>query len=482
MAARLARLARPLVLACALLAAGAAGEAAAVSPAPSHAVQRIQLHRNTGRSVNYAPLRQALQLDRTSALQMQVAARIELDGSPLDNVRGNVYPIDTDGDGAYEFLHFNGYRFMRVFERGGAKRWQVTNPKGRVHKDTIHRDTLAVLDVDGDRKQEIVHCWANEATGKKRLVVRRGTDGSVLREVDLDAAKTDICQLGAFYVAGRAAPVILVSHRVKAPDTCDHNFTDNWARTVAYDLELNKLWDRNTCNAGHYVYPVDGDFDGYAEAIFVGRHLLAADGTQRCRFPFWGSNHADAVNVADFMPARSGMEAVIVGETGMQMVDVNDCTVLWTKTRAQVDNPQHLGVAWLDPGAKTPTITVRSKGTVATPKVYMMDGSGKMLKVFSSGAISGFMPLQNANVDGAEGSDDLVGMFGQVTDRLGRIRLDKGWYWALKGTKIQEVPGEYPTSYDRWSAFPVVADLDGNGKDEIVTWSQSLIVVGKAVN
>jgi hypothetical protein len=485
-------LARPLVTACLLL-AGACGWPGgsahattgqeAAPPVPSREIQRIQMHRNGERSINYQPLRKRLQPDRVGPLQMKVATRIELDGSsPLDNVRGGVYPIDADGDGKHEFLHYNGYRFMRVYDAGGAKRWQANNPAGRVHDDTIHRDTLAVMDIDGDRKQEIIHCWANQKTGRKQLVIRRGANGSVVRQVDLDASKSDSCQLGAFYVTGRATPIVLVAHRAKAAAACPRNFTQYWARTVAYDVDLNRLWERDTCDAGHYVYPVDAAFDGYADAIFVGRHLLNVDGTKRCNFPFWGADHADAVNVADFDPARPGPEALVMGASGLQMVDPRSCAVLWTLPKTVIRNVQHLGVAWLDPNAATPTITVRMKGTEAEPKVYMLDGKGKIVGTFATGMIRSFIPMQNANLDNALGSDDLVGMFGQVADRFGKIRLTKDWYWKLKGTKVKEVPGEYPDSYDRWAPAPVVADLDRDGRHEMVTWSQSLIVVGKAVD
>ena len=60
------------------------------------------------------------------------------------------------------------------------------------------------------------------------------------------------------------------------------------------------------------------------------------------------------------------------------------------------------------------------------------------------------------------------------------IRLDRSWYWNLRGNRVRETRrGPYPASYDRWQAFPLVFDYDGDGKDEIVTWGQSLIVVGK---
>jgi hypothetical protein len=90
------------------------------------------------------------------------------------------------------------------------------------------------------------------------------------------------------------------------------------------------------------------------------------------------------------------------------------------------------------------------------------------------------MPMQNANLDGALGIDEKVGSWGRVIDRFGNLRLDRDWYWNLKGSKIQETrAGYYPKDYDRWQAFPLVFDYDKDGRDEIVTWGQSLIVVGK---
>jgi hypothetical protein len=84
-----------------------------------------------------------------------------------------------------EFATSVAFRVMRVFATSGRKLWQIDDLDGRVHRDTWHRDSLAVLDLDGDGRQEIAHCWRDRATGKKQLVVRRGDDGSVVRSVDL---------------------------------------------------------------------------------------------------------------------------------------------------------------------------------------------------------------------------------------------------------------------------------------------------------
>ena len=107
----------------------------------------------------YLKLSQTGAASSDATIVMRPVRQIELDGDPLLNVRGNLYPIDLAGNGAFGFVHFNGYRFMRVYDAAGRKLWQADNPSGRVHRDTMHRDTLAVLDADGDGDQDIVHCW-----------------------------------------------------------------------------------------------------------------------------------------------------------------------------------------------------------------------------------------------------------------------------------------------------------------------------------
>jgi hypothetical protein len=446
------------------------------------AVGRTQLHRNGARGVPYLPLAVAGDASSTATLTMQVAQRIELDGDALNNVRGNLYPIDVDADGRYEFLHFNGFRFMRVYAASGRKLWQVQNPSGRLHRDTIHRDTLAVLDVDDDGRQEIVHCWTDAGARKKRLLVRRGSDGLVLRSIDVEGHAREECQIGAFRVAGRAQPILLVSHQYRGAASCPRraNYVDIWARTVAFDLQLGKLWDRNSCFAGHYLYPVDADADGAAEAIFIGRHLYAPDGTLRCTIPGFGQDHADAVGVADLMPASPGLEAVAVGSSGTRAVRVRDCAPLWSVSTRMIRNPQSLAVAQLEVGNPTPQIMISERGSEPGYRTFILTGSGAIRQTFRSGAMRETIPMQNADLDGQRGTDELLGSFATAFDGAGKMRLDRSWYWGLKGGLVREVPGQYPKSYDRWAPFPLLVDLDRDGREEIVTWSQSLIVVGKA--
>ena len=458
----------------------ALGAATPVVAQEQAAIGRTQLHRNGMRSVPYLPLASTKAASSSAPLVVQVARTMSLDGDALTNVRANLYPIDVDGNGAYGFVHFNGFRLMRVYGAGGAKLWEIRNGAGRVHRSTMHRDTLAVVDVDGDRRQEIVHCWTDAGAKRKRLVVRRGHDGSILREVDLDGAAHEECQMAAFQVEGRTRPILLVSHEHHDRRQCSSsNWIDTWARTVAFDLDLNRLWDRNTCGAGHYVYPVDGDGDGLAGAIFIGRHLYATDGTRRCTMPGWGQDHADAVGVGDLLPGLPGLEAVAIGATGMRAVRVQNCQALWSVPTTRIRSPQNLALVRLDRSATAPQIFVSERGSERNYKSFLVSGAGRTMAVYASGTARQIMPMQNANLDGARGSDELVGSFGIVLDRTGAVRSGKGWYWNLKGNRTREVQGEYPTSYDRWAPFPLVVDLDHDGREEIVTWSQSLIVVGK---
>jgi hypothetical protein len=83
--------------------------------------------------------------------------------------------------------------------------------------------------------------------------------------------------------------------------------------------------------------------------------------------------------------------------------------------------------------------------------------------------------MMNANLDGVAAWEDLVAWFGQVIDGHGRVRLDTSWYWRLQTL----TPDERDLSaYDQWTNAPVVVDLDGDGRDEMITWGRRLIVVG----
>ncbi len=182
------------------------------------------------------------------------------------------------------------------------------------------------------------------------------------------------------------------------------------------------------------------------------------------------------MTVADLDPSRPGLEAVAVGRAGVAMFGAGDCRRVWRIPATVIRDPRHVAAARLDPGSPSPLLAVGEDGPAGSPpRTFLVDGRGRIVRS-REGA---FLPMQNADLDGARGADELVGAFGGVIDRFGRPRLGRAWYWNLRGRR-RVIESPLLTPYDRWQAFPLVFDYDGDGRDEIVQWGRGLIVVGKA--
>lgn len=471
-AVRRASILAGMLAVAALCAIGAPDAAAAPDP-----LDRVQLHRNANRGVPYLELAREGAAAGDAHLVMRTIRTIELDGDPLQNVHAALRPIDVDGDGTFEFAHFNGTRFLQVWDSNGRRLWRIENRDGYLHDadSGTHRDTAAVLDLDGDGNQDIAHCWSQG--GRRALVYRRGSDGEVIRSTPLGGGNE--CQMAAFRVEGRDEPLLLVAETGSGRG-CAHDWIGYWARTEAYDLQQRPLWARDTCDAGHHAWPLDQDADGRAEAIFVGKYLLRPDGALACTLADWPDrDHVDGMAIADLDPGRRGLEAVAVGASGAAMYDAESCRPIWRIRDSVIRNPQHLAAARLDADSAVPVVAIEERGSEDGARTFIVNGQGRVLATTRVR----FMPIQNANLDGALGVDELVGSFGQVLDRHAGLRLDRSWYWNLRGGRTGETArGPFPASYDRWQAFPLVFDHDGDGRDEIVQWSQSLIVIGKVAD
>jgi hypothetical protein len=446
-------------------------------------LERAQMHANRLRGVHYLPTRRDAGGPEPDWFTLQPVRDIDLDGDPQLNARGGVYPLRSKAGGAFDLLHFNGYRIMRAYGLRGRKLWQVDNPGGRVHRDISHRDTLAVFDADGDGGQDIVHCWSDPGVPDKLLVLRDGETGRVLKQVRVAGqGKGEECQIAAFRVEGGAEPVVvLVAAKAAAADCAKGNWTPYFAKTIAYGPGLEKLWERTTCAAGHYAWPLDEDGDGRAEAAFVGKYLLRPDGTTRCVLGL-GAGHVDSMVVADLDPGRAGHEALIVGSQGTRFYDASTCALRWTIPVATTADPQQTGAAYLDPDARAPDLLVTNKlnpsetGYELRPlKGTVVNADGRIIDTYVDESKMIAPPSQNANLDGAPQAEDRVAGFGQVVDGRGRRRLDTSWYWGLQDLTPAE---EKLDPRERWSRNPFAFDLDDDGRDELVVWGRRKLVVG----
>jgi hypothetical protein len=439
---------------------------------------RVLLRRNAPRGLEYVPTsRSGASSSGKASLKVDVLKKVNLDGNAIDNAYSSVLPIDSNRDGKYGYLHWNGHRIMRVFDVNGKKVWQVTNGSGRKQSSEafIHRDGAAILDLNGDKKDDVLHCWQSGST--KRLVARSGATGKEIRSVSLSGQSngpTAYCRISVYRQQSNKKPIILVAHQQPGGSAkCGKtNWVDNWTRVVAFDTKLKKLWTTDTCYAGHETAGVDANNDGYDEYFFVGKYALDFKGKIRCSLSGWSkTDHVDGVRVAKLDPKSSRMTAVAVGRTGGGAFDASNCKRLWTM---KVKNPQELAIAQFDPAPKPLSIMATERGGGSTPsKTFVMDKNGKIVRKISRRIV----PMQNAQLDGNKRNDEIVAMFGEVFTGTGKQLLSRSWYWNLKGSKVKQKSSS--NVYDKWVAFPLLFDMNNDGKEEIVTWGQSLIVVGR---
>lgn len=438
-------------------------------------VARSQLHSNGLRGSVYISRSRESATVEPSTVPFRAVTRIPYDGDGTVNARGNLYPIDVDGDGTYEFLHFNGFRMMRVYRQDGTKLWQADNPAGRLHSQLKNRDTLSVLDVDGDGSQEIIHCWAGDGERSRALVLRDGTTGAVRRSVRLNGQPASVaCQIATFWMDRADEPVVLVAGRV-TDGSCARNFTDTYSHVAAFTPALKPLWERNTCDAGHYAWPLDENGDGRAEAVFIGKYQYGADGRLRCILPGYTNDHVDSMVVTDFDPMREGYEALTAGQFGTRFYRAQTCSPIWSRGSDLVRNAQHVAAARTAPD-QPPVALITQKPQEPGASSYLVTTEGSARRLYAAADDPLLVQVFNANVDGAPAAEDRVAHFAQVIDgETGKLRLSRDWYWGLQTVSAAEA--RLPLN-EQWAEVPVVLDLDGDGSDEIVTWGRDMIVVG----
>ena len=439
---------------------------------------RVLLHRASHRGMEFSPVAKAGSSSTgLSSLSVQILKKIELDGNAIDNNYSSVLPLDFNKNGTSEFLHWNGHRIMRLYGGAGNKIWQVTNSSGRRigSEAYTHRDSAAILDLNGDGRDDVVHCW--QSGSEKLLVARNGVNGQEIRRASLSGQSNSagsLCLISVYRKQSDKKPIILISMQQSGGSSrCNNkNYIDNWVSVGAYDISLKKLWQTDTCHAGHQTAGVDSDTDGYQEYFFAGKYALDFNGKIRCSLSGWSStDHVDAIRVGKLDPSSSRLTAVAVGQTGGGGFDATNCKWLWSFPKS-ITNPQELSIAQLDPAPLPLSVTITQRGS-NTVISHVLDRNGKLVRTIGYRVV----PLQNAELDGDKRTDELLSMFGAVFNGAGEKILSSDWYWNLKGSKVTEVSSS--NEYDKWVAFPLLYDIDQDGRDELVTWGQSLIVVGR---
>src|SRR5690606_15560013 len=141
----------------------------------------------------------------------------------------------------------------------------------------IHRDGAAILDLNGDGKEDVLHCW--QSGSQKLLIARNGVNGQEIRRVSVSDqinTETSWCKISVYRKQSDKQPIVLLAARQSGGSAkCDgKNYIDTWTRVIAYTTGFKKLWQTDICHAGHQSAGVDANNDGYQEYFFVGKYGL----------------------------------------------------------------------------------------------------------------------------------------------------------------------------------------------------------------
>ena len=253
-----------------------------------------------------------------------------------------VWVGDLDGNGEYDFVidrqSAEGARqFLEAYQRDGTLLWRVDLGPNSYYKYNIepgssaisigHGDNVAVYDMDGDGKAEVLLRTANGVVFGDGAVVSGGATNNVqflsvldgMTGAELARATAPNPRLadgpmnghmGILYLDGQR-PSLVWAAKNRAADQSFHGVITAWDwRNGA----LTQRWswvDDNSLHApeGHQIRIADVDNDGKDEFIDIG-YVLDDNGTQLFNIP--EVVHGDRFHLTDIDPDRPGLENYII--------------------------------------------------------------------------------------------------------------------------------------------------------------------------
>jgi hypothetical protein len=393
---------------------------------------------------------------------------IVLDGDGHENVRSKLIVADVTGDGRPDWILKNGFRLIKAYDHDGAKLFERRDPDGFANGTPWHPFVDLAWDLDGDGRAEIIVTW--HETDGHYLQILDGETGAVLRQRKLwhDVAPEGNNQIlmALAFPDGGADPVILVEDGLATGRQ-----SRGYDEVRAFDPELNELWTASTPRAGHYLFPYDLDQDGITDVVFAGKHVLDARGGRLWTMSGWGDDHVDSLAAGDIDPGRDGYEVVAVGRSGTRLYDVEDGALLWRVDTGAIPDPQHVAIGELDPDAPGLEIIVKERASEPGREAYLLDHRGRIRHEASHGPAV----YLNADLDGDRRVDEMIAATGIVTDASLAEISDRAWYEGAQSVSLT-VREAHP--HDVWNAYPLVQDVLGDGREEMIAWGRHALVVG----
>ena len=313
---------------------------------PGRHVVRARLETKTGAVVCQADLPVRPSPPARLLSRIKLAWQAAPDQPDRAYLGGNVRVGDVDGDGCIEVVHAVGTKHICAYRLDGTMLWRYDDPDGVLVYNTA---PFRVHDIDGDGQAEII--IPRGSFGDLKLAILDGATGQLRREVPfplmkgieqqaepyIEALQADSKDLAAWlglartghtvrYLAGGetrtdspiyGAKVLLANFRGSARQDLLVQLGDqNCTTLVALDDHLNILWQHHIDDGygGHNPALYDVDGDGKDEVI-VGTRLLDHDGTIIWKKPFeefaapWEDDHIDQAQGGPFGP--DGSPAII---------------------------------------------------------------------------------------------------------------------------------------------------------------------------
>ncbi|MCL2171803.1 MAG: hypothetical protein FWB71_06560, partial [Defluviitaleaceae bacterium] len=234
---------------------------------------------------------------------------------------------------------------LTAIDLDGNILWQRGEPsENAAHLGKISADLpFQIYDIDGDGADEVV-CAINF-----EILILDGATGRVKHRAK--TPKTDYSQpiIGATpggYAFDRLnVDAISFANLSGGERPLEILIKDRYCRLFALNSRLEPLWAyHSTANTGHFPLVVDINNDGRDE-VLCGYHLLSADGKKLWEYPI-ATDHVDEIVFGKFMASSDeGYFACVAGSEGFYIGDIRGNIIM----RDGVGHAQRISIANFDP-------------------------------------------------------------------------------------------------------------------------------------
>lgn len=392
-----------------------------------------------------------------AGIDMKIVHRIKIVRDEKWNPYAYANPAQLDKDPEWEFVMTCSERFTRAYDWDGTLLWERFDPDGVRPRNVWHEVVTPTWDLDGDGVDEVI--TFGRVDGKHMLLVLDGPTGKIRHRYEHKQPTTDLRAI-VYYPRKDGKPYIAMAGG------------DALNRVLILDAELNLVASANVPDATHHLFYYDMNGDGTHE-LCAGRYVVDID-RQRTKVA-WDlrehlPTHADALMVADVIEDEPGPELFICDNNSLTMLlNVPSRKVLWS-TEEVYDNNDTL-IAELDGKEGYELLTKSEHGRVnrAEKKTYFLSHTGKVTDPNCGWPPAAMMAV---DIDGDRDAAELLTYHANLR-RYPKMNLLLPPDWFRR---------HCPDSNAKdWHPYPIVTDLIGDSREEIVMWGVDEIVIGQNV-